>query len=662
MSTHARRFSWVLSTFLLAAAAVAATTGCDRERTPDGHTGTLAVSLMGADGVAGFRFDVAGPDGFSDSRLVKTGEIANAFFTLRPGAYTVTATAVDDAGVPVARCAPSTGQATVTRGHTTTLVLVVRCQGDGRGGLDVTARTDHEPEISGIAFQPSTSVAPCEALGVTVSASDADQDPLTYRFAVLDAPPGPAPVFTLEVAGNQATFVGALAGDYLLEVAACDPRGCVPLSVPLHVGGDPAGGGACVVSCDDGNPCTADLLAAGGICQHSPIADGTLCAGGNLRVKLLGLNDFHGQLDEGRRVANRPVGGAAVLASYLRAAQAGMEDQTIIVHAGDHVGASPPSSALLQDEPSISVFNLLANAACSYMDRMDPACNMVGTPGNHEFDEGKGELFRLIGGGNFPAGPFLEDPYRGARFPYVSANVVDEITGQPVLPPLVVKRIHGVPVAFIGAVLKATPTIVTPSGVAGVRFLDEADAINAYVPGLVAAGVRAIVVTIHQGGFQTNYIGPTAPSAMLTSGPEILDIVNRLSDEIDVVVSGHTHAFANAFVRNAGGKQMLLTSAFSAGTAYGDVDLLVDPVTHDVVSKTAQIVTTFGDAGPGLTPDPMVAAIVTAAQTRVGPLVNRVVGFANNPFTRAQNAAGESTLGDLIADAQRAAMGTRWRS
>jgi 5'-nucleotidase len=201
-----------------------------------------------------------------------------------------------------------------------------------------------------------------------------------------------------------------------------------------------------------------------------------------LHVQLLGINDFHGQLSGGRRVANRPVGGAAVLAAYLQAAQQDtndpdLPDRTFIVHAGDHVGATPPESALLQDEPSIGFLNLLANRYCRYEDRREgrdpkrgwdddeakedrrdrrlhPKCNLVGTPGNHEFDEGKDELFRLLNGGNHIAGPFLENPYCGVRYPTVSTNVVHEKTGKPVLPPYVIKQVKNVRIAFIGAVLK----------------------------------------------------------------------------------------------------------------------------------------------------------------------------------------------------------------
>lgn len=375
-----------------------------------------------------------------------------------------------------------------------------------------------------------------------------------------------------------------------------------------------------------------------------------------LDVRILAINDFHGQLSEGRRVGNRPVGGAAVLAAYLKAAQEGREDRTILVHAGDHVGASPPASALLQDEPSISFFNRLGDGHCTYQAPLDPRCNLVGTPGNHEFDEGVEEMFRLLLGGNHPSGPFLEDPYRGARFPYVSANVVDAATGRPLLPPYVIKKIKGMPIAFIGAVLKETPTIVTPTGVAGLSFLDEAEAINRYIPELAERHVRAVVVLIHQGGRQSIYPGPTRPEGEV--GGRIAEIVSRLDDEVDLVVSGHAHSFTNALLMNSNGKEILVTQAFSAGTAYGEIDLSIDRATRDVVAKSASIVTTYGDAGPGLSPDPIAAELVAAAEEKVAPLVNRVIGESAVDLLKRQNPAGESALGNLIADAQRGAMGS----
>ncbi|MBQ0721510.1 MAG: bifunctional metallophosphatase/5'-nucleotidase [Gammaproteobacteria bacterium] len=393
------------------------------------------------------------------------------------------------------------------------------------------------------------------------------------------------------------------------------------------------------------------------------------------RFKILGFNDFHGQL-QSRSLFGRPVGGAAVLAAYLQQESREVGGHSIIVHAGDHVGASPPVSALLQDEPSITFLNMLANKHCSLVpaagsrqrinepsaratgaSAKTPLCNVVGTLGNHEFDEGVGELTRLLNGGNHPDGPFLQDIYQGSAVPYVNANVFNIATGKPLLAPYNIKLVGGVRVAFIGAVLQETPSIVTPSGVAGVEFIDEAEAINRLVPELQRKGIRAIVVTIHQGARQRSYGGATESEQQDLSGP-IADIVNRLDSEIDIVVSGHAHGFTNQLVSNAEGKEILITQAFSRGTAYADIDVAIDPRSGDIVEKSARIITTWADVEPGLSPDPAIAGMTQQAVASVALLVNQVIGNAAQDITRTANSAGESALGNLIADAQRKAMAT----
>jgi 5'-nucleotidase len=353
----------------------------------------------------------------------------------------------------------------------------------------------------------------------------------------------------------------------------------------------------------------------------------------NLKVKLLAINDFHGQLSP-KTVSGRPAGGAAVLAAYLKNAQLGMEDRSIIISDGDFVGASPANSALLQDEPSIQFFNTLANPFCA-PDKMNPRCNMLATVGNHEFDEGTTELFRMMNGGNHATGPFLENPYSGARFPYVAANIIVNATGKTLLPPYIIKTIRNTPIAFIGAILKDTPNIVAPAGVAGLTFIDETTAINSYIPELQAKGVKAIVAVIHQGG------------------ADIDTIVAKLDGEIDVVVSGHAHINTNKLVKNAAGNDVLVTQAFSAGTAFANIDIEINPFSKDIVKKSAVITTTFGDVAPGNVPDASVAAMVAMADSIVAPKVNVVVGQAAATITRTQNPAGESALGNLIADSQR---------
>lgn len=373
------------------------------------------------------------------------------------------------------------------------------------------------------------------------------------------------------------------------------------------------------------------------------------------KVQLLAFNDFHGQLGPGKRVGERPVGSAPVFAAYLRAAIASFEGDSLLVHAGDFVGASPPASGLLQDEPSIAFLNLLANEHCRYELRLEPRCNVVGTPGNHEFDEGLTELLRLLQGGSHARSPGFERPWRGARVPYVSANVVARATGAPILPPYVIKQLGGERVAVIGAVLDATPSLVVARGVAALRFLPEAQAINRAVERVRAQGVEAIVVTIHQGAAQPAYEGPTRSDLPPPEG-EIVDIVKALSPAVDVVISGHAHAFTNTLIETGKGSPVLLTQALSAGMAFAAIELTIDGATHDVVAKQARVIVTYADQGPGLRPAADVAALVARAEVEVEEKVSTVVGYAPLALRADPSPAGESALGNLIADAQRRAV------
>lgn len=383
-------------------------------------------------------------------------------------------------------------------------------------------------------------------------------------------------------------------------------------------GAPDAGTGGAALAATAGSPPATSTAAAG----HA--------SGDTVRLQLLAINDFHGALQP-RTLQGRPIGGAAVLAAYLdhwerEARKEGFT--TLRVGGGDLVGASPPVSALLQDEPTIEV-----------LDRMGLRYSAVG---NHEFDEGTAELRRLQEGGCHPN----TGCFRGAKFQYLTANVVDQQTGEPFFPPYAIERVRGVPVGFIGVTLKETPTIVTPTGVAGVRFLDEAASVNRYVEELKRQGVEAIVVLLHQGGTGDRHGGPI-------SGP-VVPIVEAMDDEVDVVISAHSHQGYWGFID---GK--LVTQAYANGTAFADIDLILDRETGEVIDKRARIVDTYGDVAPGTEPDKQIARLVAEAAERVAPLVNRVVGTAADDITRQQTPAGESELGNLIADAQRWAMGTQ---
>ncbi|WP_394137653.1 bifunctional metallophosphatase/5'-nucleotidase [Cytobacillus oceanisediminis] len=343
----------------------------------------------------------------------------------------------------------------------------------------------------------------------------------------------------------------------------------------------------------------------------------------NPQIQLLGINDFHGQLNVTRKVNGQPVGRADYLAAYLRQ-RAAENENTLLLHVGDMIGASPPLSALLQDEPTIEFLNRMG---------FD-----IGTVGNHEFDEGAAELLRLINGGK----PSATEGFSGSRFPWIAANIISKQTGKLLLPPYKIIKRSGMPIGFIGVVMKETPSMVAPSGVEGLTFTDEAEAINKYVRELKNQGVRAIVVLAHiPGKSKANGEQPAG---------QLIDLAHAVDDEVDIIYGGHSHAYLNSVVD---GK--LLVQSYSYGTAFSDVEIEIDRKTKDIISKQAEIVTVYQE---NIKPASDITQMIKRYEKRVEPIASKIVGTAAAPITAERNNSGESALGNLIADSQRTAMNT----
>ncbi len=402
-------------------------------------------------------------------------------------------------------------------------------------------------------------------------------------------------------------------------------------------------------------------------------------------AKIIGFNDYHGTLQTpgtfGQNTAvpaaQRPaVGGADYLAAYV----ARLKSQSrhhVVVGAGDFIGASPLVSALFFDEPAVETLN-----------RIGLEFNAVG---NHEFDKGSAELLRLQRGGckktdgvqdpNSCRGAEVGTPvpFEGAKFKWLSANVISTATGRPLLRPYGVKSFNGVKVAFIGMTLRGTPSIVTPTGVAGLEFRDEADTVNALVPRLKRQGIEAIVVLVHQGGFQSAGLSDINGCDGNLAGSAIADVVSRLDDEVDLVISGHTHAAYNCSagtvdvrsvdgvvgstprptgLPNARGRLVPVTSASAFGRVLTDVDVTIDPKKRDIVAVTATnrlVDRSDPEINTKIDADPTVRNLVTAYNALVSPIANQVIGSITAALPNVADAAGNMPAGELIADSQLAA-------
>ncbi|MBS1186395.1 MAG: bifunctional metallophosphatase/5-nucleotidase [Burkholderiaceae bacterium] len=390
-------------------------------------------------------------------------------------------------------------------------------------------------------------------------------------------------------------------------------------------------------------------------------------------VSVVSFNDFHGNLQPPAmpvavkdprtgEVTQLSAGGVAHLATLVQQLKAQNPANTVVVGGGDLVSASPLVSGLFHDEPSIDALNLLGLE--------------FSTVGNHEFDHGRDELLRLQNGGCFPPSAdgtrgivgvdtcMNDGKFEGAKFRYLAANVIDGQSGGTLFAPYAVKTIGGVKLGIIGVTLKEAASVVSPAGVVGLQFADEAATVNRLVPELRQQGVAAIVVLMHQGAAtEAKHINNQSCPGF--SG-EAIAIVDRFDPAVDVVVTGHTHE--EYVCTRPDGK--LMTQAGRYGRMATKIDLTIDPAQRKVVRKVAQThvavnrdVATNDDGKPvpmpagyrALPQDAAQEALVGRYASLVAKRTEVVVGAIDAPLKRKQNKAGESTLGDVVADAYLAA-------
>ncbi|MCO5381515.1 MAG: bifunctional metallophosphatase/5'-nucleotidase [Methanosarcina barkeri] len=356
---------------------------------------------------------------------------------------------------------------------------------------------------------------------------------------------------------------------------------------------------------------------------------------GTIEVQILAINDLHGQLEPptnkmvmGYNETGAPIsvdaGGAEYLATYIKKLRS-ENPNTFVVSAGDNIGASPIISSRFHDEPTIKALNMIGFNYSAV--------------GNHELDNGLNELMRIQNGGCHQVdGCYNNSTFEGAQFQYLAANIVNETTNATIFPAYKIACVNGVPIGFIGVALKDTPSILTPSKVKGLKFLDEAETINKYAKKLKHMGVKTIVVIIHDSGYQEGLYN----ESLNMSGP-ILDIVNATDPEVDAFITGHTHQTYNAVINGR-----IVTQAGSAGTVLTDIDLEISNKTHDVVKEKSRNIIVSRDVPK----DPEVSELITEYKDLVAALANQVIGNITSDITVVMSNSGESALGDAIADAQ----------
>ncbi|GAA5209183.1 5'-nucleotidase C-terminal domain-containing protein [Microbacterium kyungheense] len=383
---------------------------------------------------------------------------------------------------------------------------------------------------------------------------------------------------------------------------------------------------------------TVAALATGGLAVPAAYAATT-------DVQILATNDFHGRILDN---TSNGEAGAAVLAGAVEQLRAA-NPNTVFAAAGDLIGASTFESFIQHDKPTI--------------DALNAAGLEVSAVGNHELDQGYGDLVNRV------MAPYdaATNPYGGAQWQYIAANLKMKTTGDPAVPATWVKDVGGVQVGFVGAVTEDLPTLVSPGGIADITVEDIVTSVNAEAADLVAEGADIVVMLVHEGATSTDC------ATMDDSGPWA-DIVNGVSPDVDAIVSGHTHlAYNCSFPVSAWqsqGRAVTDRPVVSAGQYGTNLNQLVFSVDDagNVAAKTQKILALEHSVTVGTTTtwvadypaDPEVAAIAADAKQQAEVLGAVELGKIAGPFNRAklangttENRGGESTLGNLVAEVQR---------
>ncbi len=357
-------------------------------------------------------------------------------------------------------------------------------------------------------------------------------------------------------------------------------------------------------------------------------------------VRLLALNDFHGNLEppsgsSGTAIDENgnavPAGGAAYIAAHLKQLR---NRDTLTVAQGDLIGASPLISAAYHDEPSVQ---FLGDAGVT-----------ASAVGNHEFDEGYQELLRIQNGGCHPVdGCSPAGTWSGAKFDYLGANVLLKKNDRPAIRPWTIRRVNGVRIGIIGVVTKTTPSIVTAEGIKDLKFQDEVEAANRAARELKRRHVRAMVLLVHEGDQVKSGSRPDECGVVPGAGTRI---AQQADPEIDMVLTGHTHQQYVCSVKDPAGNPRLFSSGSSFGRVITEVNLKVDRRTGDIVRSSVT-----GDnhvVTRDVPPDPATQRFVQTWKDRVSVIADKPIGKITADLTRAPSAAGETALGDVIADGQ----------
>ncbi len=369
---------------------------------------------------------------------------------------------------------------------------------------------------------------------------------------------------------------------------------------------------------------------------------------GVIRLHLMWYNDLHGHIaPEPARFMNPdyppPLGGGASAANYIKEVRAKAEaagEPVFLVDVGDFFQGTPVGSKT-QGTAVVDFYNSLGPLFC--------------VPGNHDFDQGRENLERLV---------------KLADYPFLCANLVDSATGEVVdwCRPTMMLDVQGVKIGVIGIITPSTKAMSFPQNVAGLDFLPMVPTVEKYRDKLRSEGAELIFLAIHEGlpydpaegwkritgAEETETAGEqmgTYGSNTSYGGMDLMELVHTVPG-IDFAVGGHTHrGYQKPWIDPV--NHTMCFESFGNGSSLGHAILLIDRATGTLLGwepshDQGTLITLFEDE---IWPDPETAAVIRPHQEKTEAAMKRVIGQAAFPLVR--GGPGSNLVGNLVTDAMR---------
>lgn len=376
---------------------------------------------------------------------------------------------------------------------------------------------------------------------------------------------------------------------------------------------------------------------------------------------LLGTNDLHGtvvsntakaSLFEGGDPQPYRYAGLSFLGSYVSALRSEWGDHLVWLDAGDEFQGSLESN-LFYGASMVDFFNAKKLNAAAI--------------GNHEFDFGFSEL---------------QNRFKQAHYPYLSANVISQVSGKPFSEKASSILTAGdVKVGVIGLSTLETP-FTTATNVKELKFASLVDATVSESEKLRQAGADIVVVVAHVGTVcgKSTSLSPklyeeSVKQPNCGSQDELVSYLNQLPNHtIDAVVSGHTHSFVHQWINHI---PVIQSGAF--GRYFSLIYLTVDKETKKIITDKTVIegpvpvcekifsnqqncegnqplssegrgdLVPFQYHGVEIQEDQKVNEILDPYVQQVIEKKAKTISYVNAPITKKQNE--ESSFGNLITDA-----------